>query len=126
MAKARNEILEGKYKGKVIAKRLDGKIFVLKGFKYVIFDETNIKDIEVINQEQSRDVGSSVARGIAGGILLGPIGLLAGAMLGKNSNINMVTITFTDGEKSLAEVDKNIFDALTTIKWNLENKVEKE
>lgn len=123
MAKARNEFLEGKYKGKVFVKRMDGKISVLDGFfKQIIFDETNIKDIEVITQDKSKDVGSSVARGLAGGILLGPVGLLAGAMLGKNSNINMVTITFTDGQKSLVEVDKDIFDRLMTIKWNLDNK----
>lgn len=123
MAKARNEFLEGKYKEKVFVKRADGKISVLDGFfKQIIFDETNIKDIEVITQDKSKDVGSSVARGLAGGILLGPVGLLAGAMLGKNSNINMVTITFTDGQKSLVEVDKDIFDRLMTIKWNLDNK----
>lgn len=123
MSKARNQFLEGKYKGKVFVKRMDGKISVLDGFfKQIIFDETNIKDIEVITQDKSKDVGSSVARGLAGGILLGPVGLLAGAMLGKNSNINMATITFTDGQKSLVEVDKDIFDRLMTIKWNLENK----
>ena len=80
MAKARNEFLEGKYKGKVFVKRMDGKISVLTGFfKQIIFDKTNIKDIEVITQDKSKDVGSSVARGLAGGILLGPVGLLAGA-----------------------------------------------
>lgn len=123
MVKARNEFLEGKYKGKVFVKRMDGKLSVLDGFfKQIIFDETNIKDIEIMTQEQTKDIGSSIARGLAGGVLLGPVGLLAGAMLGKNSNVTMATLTFTDGEKSLVEVDKDITDKLMSIKWKLNNK----
>lgn len=122
MAKAKNEFLQGKYKGKIFVKRMDGKLSILDGWKQIMLDETNISNIEIMNQEQSKDTGSTVARGLVGGVLLGPVGLLAGAMLGKNSSINMITITFTDGQKSLVEVDKDIFDRLMTIKWNLDNK----
>lgn len=122
MAKAKNEFLQGKYKGKIFVKRMDGKLSILDGWKQIMLDETNISNIEIMNQEQSKDTGSTVARGLVGGVLLGPVGLLAGAMLGKNSSINMITITFTDGQKSLVEVDKDILDRLMTIKWNLDNK----
>ena len=121
MAKARNQFMEGKYKGKVFVKRLDGKLGVLQGFKQIILDETNISKIEVLNQEQSKDTGSSVARGLVGGVLLGPLGLIAGALTGKTGNITMVTITYTDGEKSLVEVDKDVFDRLMSINWRIEN-----
>ena len=53
--------------------------------------------------------------------MLGPLGLIAGAMTGKTSNIHMITITYTDGEKSLVEVDKVVFDRLMSINWRIEN-----
>ena len=62
--------------------------------------------------EKSKDIVSSVARAVVGGVLLGPIGLVAGALVGKESNINRFEITYKDGEKSLVEVDKKLGDCI--------------
>lgn len=123
MAKAKNKVIEGKFKNEPIMIGVNDTVEIVYGFlKIYKLNEENINKIELLNTEQSKDIGSSVARGLVGGLLLGPVGLVAGAMVGKQSNINMFNIYYKNGEKSLIEVDKKISDCLLSLKWRLENK----
>ena len=126
MAKSRNIVLEGDYKNYNVL--YDGKkAFIIGSFtafakkEKIFLDVNTVENIEILNQQQSNDTGSGIARGIVGGALLGGAGLVAGATLGKTANINNVTIIFRNGSKSLLEVDKKIFDYLFSLKWKLEN-----
>lgn len=49
--------------------------------------------------------------GAVGGILLGPVGLLAG-LSAKNKDIYQIAIQLKDGKRSLLEVDDKICKAL--------------
>ncbi len=123
MAKARNKVIEGKFKNESIIIGLNDTVEVQYDFfKTYKLNEDNVNKIELLSAEQSKDIGSSVARGLVGGLLLGPVGLVAGAMVGKQSNINMFNIYYKNGEKSFIEVDKKISDCLLSLKWRLENK----
>lgn len=124
MAKAKNQVIEGKFKGQLLFKDVNNIVAISYGFlkSYQLTDE-NVEKVDLLVAEQSKDIGSSVARGLVGGVLLGPIGLIAGAMLGKSGNINRFDIIYKDGEKSLIEVDKNISDCILNLKWNIENKI---
>ena len=53
-----------------------------------------------------------VARGLVGGALLGPVGLLAGGLSAKNKGIYQVAVQFKDGSRSLIEIDDKIYKAL--------------
>ena len=123
MAKAKNQVIEGKFKGQYLIKDANNIVSIAYGFfkSYKLTTE-NIEKIELLTAEKSKDIGSSVARGLVGGVLLGPIGLVAGALVGKDSNINRFEITYKDGEKSLIEVDKKLSDCILSVKWDLENK----
>ena len=122
MAKAKNQVIEGKFKGQYLIKDVNNIVSISYGFfkSYQITKE-NVEKIELLTAEKSKDIGSSVARGLVGGILLGPVGLVAGALVGKDSNINRFEITYKDGEKSLVEVDKKLGDYILSVKWELEN-----
>ena len=122
MAKAKNQVIEGKFKGQYLIKDVNNIVSISYGFfkSYQITKE-NVEKIELLTAEKSKDIGRSVARGLVGGILLGPVGLVAGALVGKDSNINRFEITYKDGEKSLVEVDKKLGDCILSVKWELEN-----
>lgn len=122
MAKAKNQVIEGKFKGQYLIKDVNNIVSISYGFfkSYQITKE-NVEKIELLTAEKSKDIGSSVARGLVGGILLGPVGLVAGALVGKDSNINRFEIMYKDGEKSLVEVDKKLGDCILSVKWELEN-----
>ena len=123
MKKKKNQVIEGKFiKGQYLIKDAKNVAQICYGWlKTYPITKDNVEKIELLTAEQSKDVGSSVARGLVGGVLLGPVGLVAGALLGKDSNINRFEITYKDGEKSLVEVDRKIGDCILSVKWDLEN-----
>ena len=136
MSKARNMVISGLYNGSNIElttfQRIQDKkskeIYYLKiiltNKDFIVVNEQSIKNVEFINKESIQtDTGSSIARGIAGGILLGGAGLVAGAGMGKQSSINTIEITWTDDQKSLLEIDANILSELNKICWNIQNNI---
>ncbi len=137
MGKAKNIVISGLYSDKkfVIKSFIRTRDKQFKRLKYlaiqtdftdfVIINEQNIKSIEIINQEGVQtDTGSSIVRGIAGGLLLGSAGLIAGAGMGKQNSINILQINWQNEQKSLIEVDYNILSILNTICWNIQNGIE--
>lgn len=52
------------------------------------------------------------SRGLVGGALLGPIGLLAGGMSAKSKGVYQVAVVFKDGKRSLLELDDKRYKAL--------------
>lgn len=129
MAKAKNKVLSGLYEGSEILRlpvrtSFLGELFFVVKINKVIVNEANITSIEVIDKDTSKDNSSSLARGIVGGALLGGAGLFAGASMGSIGSINTLCITWKDGQKSLVEVDSEIFKILNTIHWNVQNHID--
>ena len=62
--------------------------------------------------DSRKKVGSSVVRGAVGGTLLGPVGLVGGALSGKNKVINETTflIEYEDGHRETKKVDNNSYE----------------
>ena len=52
---------------------------------------------------------STIARGLVGGILLGPAGMVGGALLGKSNGVHLLSINFKNGKRSLIEVEDKIY-----------------
>lgn len=71
-----------------------------------------VENYELITDEHRKSAASGVSRGLVGGALLEPVGMLAGAMSAKNKGIYQIAIQFKDGKKSLIEVDDKIYKAL--------------
>ena len=69
---------------------------------------------EIITEESVKSASSGVARGIVGGVLLGPVGMLGGALSAKNITTRHVAIEWHDGERSLLAVKGDIYNALAS------------
>lgn len=73
---------------------------------------SRIKDMKVANQETSRNLGSALGWGVAGCLMAGPLGLLAGLWLGSKDEEITFLATFKDGRKLLAVTDGKTWSKL--------------
>lgn len=114
MAKAKNKVIAGDYEGKGVG--AGGSIspsFIMLGMlKSINIDKENVNSYELITDEHRKSAKSGVARGLVGGALLGPVGMLAGGLSAKSKGIYQVAIEFKDGKKSLLEVDDKIYKSI--------------
>lgn len=79
--------------------------------KNVNLDSSTIDQIEVVDEDAQKSMGSAVARGAVGSLLLGPIGVVAAATA-KTKGVHVVAVQFKDGKKSLLELDDTRFKAI--------------
>lgn len=71
------------------------------------------KRVEVANQESINNIKDAIGFGVAGAMLLGPIGALAGFMLaGKETEVTFLA-TLKDDKKLLAAVDGATFEEIS-------------
>lgn len=112
MASAANKVIAGDYEKKAVTVS-GSKVVISTGFmKSVTLDRNTVEAYELITDEHRKSAASGAARGIVGGVLLGPVGLLAGGLSAKSKGIYQVAIQFKDGKKSLIEVDDKIYKTL--------------
>lgn len=109
---SRNSVIEGDYKGKMVLNPT-GKPYITIGFgKKLYLNKETVEEYQLIDEDTRKSAASGVARGLVGGALLGPVGMLAGGLSAKNKSAVMVTIQFKDGKKSLLEIDGIIYKSL--------------
>ena len=91
-----------------------------------------IKSVEILNSSSDtrKSASSSLVRGAVGGALLGPAGLLAGGLSGKNKTKHMTTflIKYDDGTQITQTVKNNgvMFNAYMQMANAQENSVENQ
>lgn len=88
------------------------KVRITKGIGGRVVDASTVTNYEVVTEETQKSVASGVARGLAGSLLLGGVGFVAGAMSAKNKGIYQVAVEFVDGKKCLLEVNDKIYKAI--------------
>jgi hypothetical protein len=79
------------------------------------FTKFDIKEISVATEESVKRVGGTVGWGAAGAVLLGPIGLLAGLLLGGKGKDVTFILQFTSGKKMLATTDSKTYTKLAAL-----------
>ena len=108
---AKNKVVAGDYEGKPITQTF-GKIMITAGWmKTVEISKVTVKEYEVIDQDSRKSATSAVGRAFVGGVILGPVGWLAG-LSAKNKSSHTLAIEFKDGKKSLVEIDKKLYSLL--------------
>ena len=112
MANAKNKVIAGDYEGKAVGCGGGTAFIQIGAFKMLDLNKKNVSSYELITDEHRKSAASGVARGLVGGALLGPVGLLAGGLSAKNKGIYQIAIQFTDGKKSLLEIDDKIYHAI--------------
>jgi hypothetical protein len=65
--------------------------------------------VEIASEESIKKLGGTIGWGLAGGILLGPVGLLAGLLLGGRKKEVAFIAKFKDGRKLLASTDSKTY-----------------
>lgn len=111
---AKNLVIAGDFIGKAVS--------VIGGIPQIVLskkwtenrplDKCDVEQYEVVTEEHTKSAVSGAARGLVGGALLGPVGLLAGGLSAKNKGEYTVVIQFKDGKKSLIEVDEKVYKAI--------------
>jgi hypothetical protein len=70
---------------------------------------TELEILEIATEENVKRLGGTVGWGAAGAVLLGPVGLLAGLLVGgKRKEVTFIA-KFKDGRKLLATTDAKTF-----------------
>jgi hypothetical protein len=76
---------------------------------------SKIDKLELATEESVISIGGAAGWGVAGSVLLGPIGLLAGLILGgKSKDITFICV-FKDGRKFLGTASSSVYTALQKV-----------
>src|SRR4051812_14469536 len=84
-----------------------GGIFICSGLFGVSrekIDDALVK-VEIITEENKKKFIATAGWGLVGGVLLGPLGVLAGVLAGGNKKEVCVACTVKDGRRFMALVD---------------------
>lgn len=109
---AKNKVIAGDYAGRQIVSAV-GTVQISTGlFKSLMLNNTTVENYELVTDEHRKSAASGVARGLVGGALLGPVGMLAGGLTAKNKGTYTIAVRFKDGRNSLLEVDDKIYKNL--------------
>jgi hypothetical protein len=73
---------------------------------------TELETVEVATEENVKKIGGTIGWGAAGGLLLGPVGLLAGLLIGGRKKEVTFLARFKDGRKPMATTDNKTFTRL--------------
>lgn len=108
MAGAKNEVIAGYHKGKLIKTAKNGL-----GIGIYALNKQTVESYEVITEDKVKSGTSAILRGAAGMALLGGVGILAG-LTAKNKGIYTIAIQWKDGNKSLIEIDDKLYKKFVT------------
>lgn len=108
---ASNKVIAGDYQGKNVLHTFGIVSIATSMFKSFNIDKTTVKEYEVITEESRKSAASAVGRAFVGGVILGPVGWLAG-LSAKSKGTHTIALEFNDGKKSLIEVDDKTYNSL--------------
>lgn len=75
-------------------------------------DLKELKEVTIANEESVKKIGGTVGWGVAGGVLLGPVGLLAGLLLGGKKKEVTFVAQIKDGRKFMGTASSQDFRTL--------------
>ena len=104
MARARNKVIAGDYKGKLVGGSFGEAFISLSMTKFLYLNKETVGSLTPLDDDSQISVASAAMRGLVGELVLGPIGLVAAATA-KRNGIHIVGIEFKDGKRSVVEVD---------------------
>ena len=79
-----------------------------------------LESVEMANEESVKKAGGTLGWGAAGAVILGPVGLLAGLLLGGRKKEVTFVAKLKDGRKFMATTDSGSFTKFQAAAWNAE------
>ncbi len=114
----KNRVIAGDYEKKDVLV-VFGDISIVVGWsKSVTLNKETVESYEVVDEEKRKSAASAVGRGLVGGVagtlLLGPLGLVGGlaGLSAKTKGTHIVAVQFKDGCKSLLQLNDKGYSAL--------------
>lgn len=107
---AQNKVIAGEYEGKNLMLGRNEVLLYTSFTKSFPLNRQTVSSYEVITEEHRKSAISGISRGLVGGALLGPVGLLAG-LSAKNKGTHTIAIEFEDGKRSLIEINEKLYKA---------------
>lgn len=104
MTRAKNKVIAGDYKGKLVGVSFSEAFISLTLTNFISINNETVKGLTPLDDDSQISVASAAMRGLIGEMLLGPIGLIA-AGTAKRNGIHLLGIEFKDGKRSVVEVD---------------------
>lgn len=74
------------------------------------YDDNTIDYTVIVSEDSKKSLSSAVTRGAVGGALLGPVGLVGGAISGKNKSKTTFTVIYKSGRREVVTVDNDSSD----------------
>ena len=112
---AKNKVIAGDYQGMTVMPLLNCVCIQKSSFSKdgrVELNSSTVEAYELITEDIRKSAASGVMRGAVGGVLLGPVGMLAGGLSAKNKGVYNVAVKFKDGKNSLLEIDDKMYKTL--------------
>ena len=70
---------------------------------------SELEEIDIATEDNVKKIGGTAGWGVVGGVLLGPVGLLAGLLAGGRKKEVTFVAKFKDGRKLLATTDSKAY-----------------
>jgi len=82
----------------------------------------NLKTAQALDEESARSLAGAAGWGFVGGLALGPVGLVGGALFGGRKKDKSVTVAveFHDGTRFLATCKPETWKRIRTLVWDRE------
>ncbi|ENG7537186.1 hypothetical protein ABVE29_003289 [Providencia stuartii] len=80
-----------------------------------------IKTIDIASEDSVKKVGGALGWGVAGGVLLGPIGAIAGIFLGGNKKEVTFIVELEDGRKFMGTTDTKSYTKVVAKKMEYDS-----
>jgi len=112
MMNAKNRVIAGDYKGKKVVAFNDKCAYISLGFwKQFVLTNGDIRSYEILGEQSKQCDGDSSSSGLIDGILSGSDDVFA-ELSEKKEGLHIMALEFSDGKKSLLNVDDAVFNAI--------------
>lgn len=79
------------------------------GWKKERYTASDVEEIAEASEENVKRIGGTLGWGAAGALVLGPVGLLAGLLMGGKKKEVTFVVKFKDGKKALCSADSKLY-----------------
>ncbi|MBI1186480.1 MAG: hypothetical protein GC206_03995 [Alphaproteobacteria bacterium] len=78
-------------------------------------EKQDIATVQLVTDQMRNEAANKAAAGVAGGLLLGPVGLIAGVVMGRGSRSHLVILQLADGRSALLKCDPDELGGLLSL-----------
>ena len=85
--------------------------------KHVHYTMSDVDDLDEVSEENKVQVLGAAGWGTVGALALGPVGLLAGLVLGGRGKKVVFAVKFNDGKRALVEVNQKVWKKIVVARF---------